>query len=89
MESWKVSADRLQSAESVWIMASCQANSWSLIHQAHITGGRPRPWVLREGLSFDLTHDVEHGWQDWAHDTPEGTVPRPDAGAGHRRARQR
>lgn len=44
-------------------------------------GGRPRPWVLREDLSFDLEYDVEHGWQVWGHDTPEGTVPRPDAGA--------
>jgi hypothetical protein len=41
------------------------------------TGGRPRPWLLREDASYDLEHDIEGGWQVFGHHTPEGTVPRP------------
>ncbi|WP_158889097.1 hypothetical protein [Amycolatopsis anabasis] len=44
----------------------------------HSTGGRARPWLLRDDMSYDLEHDIEGGWKVFGHDTPDGTVPRPE-----------
>lgn len=35
----------------------------------------PRPWLLRENCVYDITHDIEGGWEVCAHDDAEATDP--------------
>lgn len=59
-----------------WQLLTAEGNPVLLADTA--TGGRERPWLLREDASYDLEHDIEGGWQVYGHDTPEGTVSRPE-----------
>lgn len=59
---------------------------WQLLTAAHepvllvdsLAGSCVRPWVLRADASYDLEYDIEGCWRVYGHDTPEGTVARPE-----------
>lgn len=38
-------------------------------------GGNPRPWLLREGVVYDIAHDTEGGWEIWGRDATQATGP--------------
>lgn len=60
-----VSTALVDAGQGVRRWQALTADGWPVM-LSDSDGRHPRPWLLREDCIYELSYDIEHGWQVWA-----------------------